>query len=95
MPLRTGRSLTDDTGRRARRRIKLTGLAQPLRSALQVFVDHRLLLSDTDDDDGQVWLTMAHEALLTEWKPLDTATADITNALRAARTVEQATTDLE
>ena len=40
-----------------------------------------------------MWLTVAHEALLTEWKPLDTATADITNALRAARTVEQAATD--
>ncbi len=79
----------DDTGRRARRRIKPTSLAEPLRVALQVFVDHRLLLSDTDDD-GQVWLTVAHEALLTGWRPLDTATADITSALRTARTVEQA-----
>ncbi len=75
----------DDTGRRARRRITLTGLAQPL----HVFVDRRLLLSDTDDD-GQGWLTVAHEALLTGWRPLDTATADITNALRTARTAEQA-----
>ena len=33
---------------------------------------------------------MAHEALLTGWRPLDTATADITVALRTARTVEQA-----
>jgi energy-coupling factor transporter ATP-binding protein EcfA2 len=79
----------DATGRRARRRIKLTGLAQPLRVALQVFVERRLLLSDTDDD-GHVWLTVAHEALLTGWRPLDTATADITHALRTARTVEQA-----
>jgi Novel STAND NTPase 1/WD domain, G-beta repeat len=82
----------DETGRRARRRIKLTGLTEPLRVALQVFVDRRLLLSDTDDD-GQVWLTMVHEALLTEWRPLDTATADITIALRTARAVEQAATD--
>ncbi len=82
----------DDTGRRARRRITFTGLADPLRVALQVFVDHRLLLSGTDDD-GQVWLTVAHEALLTGWRPLDTATADITNALRTARTVEQAAAD--
>ncbi|MGH3720885.1 MAG: hypothetical protein ACRDRI_18960 [Pseudonocardiaceae bacterium] len=79
----------DETGRRARRRIKLTSLAEPLRVALGVFVDRRLLLSDTDDA-GQVWLTMAHEALLTGWRPLDTATADITAALRTARTVEQA-----
>ncbi|MGH3839463.1 MAG: WD40 repeat domain-containing protein, partial [Pseudonocardiaceae bacterium] len=81
----------DETGRRGRRRIKLTSLADPVRVALQVFIDGRLLLSDTDDD--HMWLTVAHEALLTEWRPLDTATADITIALRAARTVEQAATD--
>ncbi|HEV7450773.1 MAG TPA: TIR domain-containing protein, partial [Pseudonocardiaceae bacterium] len=79
----------DETGRRARRRTKLTSLAEPLSVALQAFVDRRLLLSDTDDD-GQVWLTVAHEALLTGWRPLDTATADITVALRTARAVEQA-----
>ncbi|MGH3887835.1 MAG: TIR domain-containing protein, partial [Pseudonocardiaceae bacterium] len=82
----------DETGRRARRRIKLTSLAESLRVALQVFVDGRLLLSDTDDD-AQVWLTVAHEALLTRWRPLDTATADITVALRTARAVEQAAAD--
>jgi WD40 repeat protein len=79
----------DDTGRRSRRRTRLTGLAEPLRVALQVFVDHRLLLSDTDED-GQAWITVAHEALLTGWRPLDTAITDITAALRIARTVEQA-----
>ncbi|MGH3799613.1 MAG: TIR domain-containing protein, partial [Pseudonocardiaceae bacterium] len=79
----------DETGRRARRRIKLTSLTEPLRVALQVFVDRCLLLSDTDGD-GQLWLTVAHEALVTGWRPLDTATADITVALRAARTVDQA-----
>ncbi len=82
----------DETGRRARRRIRLDGLAEPLRVALQVFVERRLLLSDTDDH-GQVWLTVAHEALLTGWRPLDTATADITVALRTARAVEQAAAD--
>ncbi len=82
----------DETGRRARRRIKLTGLTEPLRVALQVFVDRRLLLSDTDDD-SQGWLTVAHEALLTGWRPLDAATADITLALRTARTVERAAAD--
>ncbi|MGH3772195.1 MAG: TIR domain-containing protein [Pseudonocardiaceae bacterium] len=82
----------DETGRRGRRRIKLTSLAEPLRVALGVFVERRLLLSDTDDT-GQAWLTVAHEALLTGWRPLDTATADITAALRTARTVEQAAAD--
>ncbi|MGH3857555.1 MAG: WD40 repeat domain-containing protein, partial [Pseudonocardiaceae bacterium] len=79
----------DATGRRGRRRIRLSGLPEPLRLALRVFVERRLLLSDTDDA-GQVWLTVAHEALLTGWRPLDTATADITVALRTVRAVEQA-----
>jgi hypothetical protein len=82
----------DGTGRRARRRITLTGSTKPHRDALEVFVDRRLLLSDIDHD-GQVWLTVAHEALLTEWKPLDTVTADTMIALRSARTVEQAVAD--
>jgi WD40 repeat protein/type II secretory pathway predicted ATPase ExeA len=82
----------DDTGRRSRRRIRLTGLPEPLRVAFQVFVERRLLLGDTDDD-GQQWLTVTHEALFTGWRPLNTATADITNALRTARTVEQAAAD--
>jgi energy-coupling factor transporter ATP-binding protein EcfA2 len=55
----------DETGRRARRRITLTSLTEPQRDALEVFVDRRLLLSDADHN-GQVWLTVAHEALLTE-----------------------------
>jgi hypothetical protein len=79
----------DATGRRARRRITLASLTPPLRVALQVFVERRLLLSDTDHDN-KVWLTVAHEALLTAWHPLDTAIADITNVLRTARAVEQA-----
>jgi energy-coupling factor transporter ATP-binding protein EcfA2 len=79
----------DDAGRRARRRITLTSLSPPLRLALQVFVERRLLLSDTDHE-GPVWLMVAHEALLSGWRPLDAAITDITLALRAARTVEQA-----
>jgi WD40 repeat protein len=79
----------DETGRRARRRTRFSSLSEPLRIALQVFVERRLLLSGTDDE-GEVWLTVSHEALFTEWRPLDAATADITVALRAARAVEQA-----
>jgi hypothetical protein len=81
----------DDTGHRSWRRIRLDGLAEPLRAALRVFVDRRLLLSDSDDD-GHGWLTVAHEALLTGWRPLDAATDDITIALHTAWTVEQGRT---
>jgi WD40 repeat protein len=79
----------DASGRYSRRRVSLTGLPDQLRAALQVFVDRRLLLSNTDGD-GHVWLTVVHEALFTGWKPLHTAITDITVALHMARTVEQA-----
>ncbi|MGH3692672.1 MAG: TIR domain-containing protein [Pseudonocardiaceae bacterium] len=79
----------DETGRRARRRIKLTSLAEPLHVTLGVFIERRLLISTTDDE-GQVWLAVAHEALLTGWRPLERATAEMTVALRTARIVEQA-----
>ncbi|HEX4103083.1 MAG TPA: TIR domain-containing protein [Pseudonocardiaceae bacterium] len=78
----------DENGRRGRRRIKLASLSEPLRVALGVFVNRRLLLTDTDD--GQDWLTVAHEALLTEWGSLDAALSNISAALRTARAVEQA-----
>jgi WD40 repeat protein len=79
----------DDNGRHARRSIKLAGLPRQLRLALQVLVDLRLLLSDTDNA-GEVWLAVVHEALLTEWRPLHAAIMQVTVALRAARTAEQA-----
>ena len=79
----------DDNGRHARRSIKLAGLPGQLRLALQVLVDLRLLLSDTDNA-GEVWLAVVHEALLTEWRPLHAAIMQVAVALRAARTVEQA-----
>ena len=82
----------DGAGRRARRRIKVTGVAEPMRVALQIFVDRRLLLSDTDHD-GQVWLTMAHEALFTKWRSLDAAITDSAMVLHALRAVEQAATE--
>jgi hypothetical protein len=82
----------DETGRRARRRIQLNSLPEPLRVALQIFVERRLLLTNTGDE-GQVWLTVAHEALLSGWRPLDTTIGDVTVALRAARAVEQAAAD--
>ena len=79
----TGLVTVDENGRRGRRPFKVTNLDDRLRGALQVLVDRRLLISDTDDD-GQVWLTVAHEALFTEWRPLDAATAETAVALRAA-----------
>ena len=88
----TGLVTVDGTGRRGRRRIPLPGPGEPLRVALGVLVERRLLLSDTDEA-GQVWVTVAHEALLTGWRPLDAAISGIIAALRTARVVEQAATE--
>jgi hypothetical protein len=81
----------DGSGRRSRRRIRRADLSEPQQAALGVFVDHRILIVDTDDN--QAWITAAHEALLTAWPPLDAAIADKTAALYAARSVEQAAAD--
>jgi hypothetical protein len=88
----TGLVTVDGTGRRGRRRIPLPGPGEPLRVALGVLVDQRLLFSDTDEA-GQMWVTVAHEALLTGWRPLDAAISGIIAALRTARVVEQAATE--
>jgi len=77
----------DEAGRRARRRIDGRALPAPLRAAFGVFVDNRLLTSDNG------WIEVAHEALLTAWPPLDQAITERGDALRAARSVEQAAAD--
>jgi hypothetical protein len=42
---------------------RLPDYPEALRAALQVFVEHRLLLSDTGND-GQVWLTPSSGVLI-------------------------------
>jgi WD40 repeat protein len=74
----------DEAGRRSRRRVDRRTLASTLRAAFAVFVDNRLLTSDGE------WVEVAHEALLTAWPPLDRAITEHGDALRAARSVEQA-----
>lgn len=78
----------DDAGRRARRRVRLARLPAPLQVAMGVLVDDRLLVTVAEDDEARV--TVAHEALLTAWKPLDAAVSGLAAALVAGRRVEQA-----
>jgi WD40 repeat protein len=82
----------DPDGRRTGRRIGVHDIPKPFRAAFDVFVDARLLTSGGDDDNG-CWIGVAHEALLTAWKPLDTAIRDQARVLRAARAVESASSD--
>ena len=46
----------DGSGRRSRRRIRRADCPEPQQAALGVFVDHRILIADTDDNN-QVWIT--------------------------------------
>jgi WD40 repeat protein len=82
----------DGSGRRTRRRIDPVGLALPVRAALGVFVDRRLL--STSGDGGKPGrLGVTHEALLTAWPPLDAALTERAAALAAARSVEDGALD--
>jgi WD40 repeat protein len=77
----------DETGRHTRRRVNYAALPEALRIAVDVFVDHRLLIA-TDDEHG-TWIAVTHEALLTAWPPLNTAISEQALALHTARSVEQ------
>jgi WD40 repeat protein len=77
----------DESGRRSRRRIRLADLPGPERTALGVFVDRRLLVSDTDD--GQVWISLAHDAL-TRCQLLDDAVRRRTVYFNKIQSVEKA-----
>lgn len=78
----------DDTGRRTRRRVDYSGLPDATRTAMDAFVDHRLLTT-TRDRNG-TWIAVAHEALLTAWPPLDEAISEHTVVLHTIRSVERA-----
>jgi WD40 repeat protein len=78
----------DRAGRRTRRRVYRRSLPEPLEAALGVFVEKRLL--GTDSGTRGRWIGVAHEALLTGWPPLDAAITERAAALQAARSVEQA-----
>jgi WD40 repeat protein len=77
----------DDADRRAQRRVDVDALPEPVRAALEVFVDHRLLTTDGTQ------IGPAHEALLNAWPPLDELIEEQGSALRAARAIERAAAD--
>jgi len=77
----------DSTGRWIRRTVVQAELSEPMRRAVAVFVDHRLLT--TNGQRGE-YVRFSHDALLTAWPSLTDTIADHDAALRVARTVEQA-----
>jgi energy-coupling factor transporter ATP-binding protein EcfA2 len=70
----------DEEGRRIRRRISLQHVPYPVDVEMDAFVTRRLLIRDTED--GNAAITVAHEAFLTAWAPLDQAVASAAAALR-------------
>jgi WD40 repeat protein len=89
----------DDQNRPSGRRIRRAELPEPVRAELDVFVAHRLLRTDTDTADGNtengparaaVMVGVAHERILSEWRPLTEAVAAQASALRARHAVQRA-----
>jgi hypothetical protein len=78
----------DEQGRPTRWRVDRAQLTEPVTREVAVFVERRLLT--TDSDNGSVVVGVAHEALLSAWSPLAQAIDKQVPALRARRAVEQA-----
>ncbi|MGH3685677.1 MAG: TIR domain-containing protein, partial [Pseudonocardiaceae bacterium] len=81
----------DEQGRPTRCRVSRDELPEPVARELDVFIERRLLTTDTDH--GRVVIGVAHEAILSAWPPLAQAIKENASALRARRAIEQAATE--
>jgi WD40 repeat protein/energy-coupling factor transporter ATP-binding protein EcfA2 len=81
----------DEQGRPIRWRVDRSQLPEPVTRELDIFIERRLVTTDTDH--GSVVVGVAHEAFLTAWPPLVRAIEENVSALRARREVEQAATE--
>ncbi|MGH3900456.1 MAG: TIR domain-containing protein [Pseudonocardiaceae bacterium] len=81
----------DEQGRPTRWRVCRDELPDPVARELDVFVTHRLVTTDSDND--RVIMEVAHEKFLTVWAPLSEKIKENVSALRARRAIEQAATE--
>ncbi len=81
----------DEQGRPTRWRVSRDELPELVTRELDVFVERRLLTTDTEN--GSVVIGVAHEAFLSAWPPLVQAIEKNVSALRARSAVEQAATE--
>ena len=84
----------DEQGRPTRRRVSGDELPDAIAAEWGAFIARRLLVTDTDNSrngDGPV-VGVAHEALLSNWPPLDEAISAERSALQARRAIEHAAT---
>ncbi len=78
-----------------RRRVaRLSEVPEEARAIIQHFVEHRLLATDTNEQ-GEVIIEPAHEALLRQWTVLQGWLAEDVAALSALETLKAATRDWE
>ncbi|HXM56183.1 MAG TPA: TIR domain-containing protein [Candidatus Dormibacteraeota bacterium] len=79
----------DERGEPTRWRVRRDELPDPVRTELDAFVARRLLTTDADEN-GNVLVRVAHEALLSAWPKLADAIRATASGLRARREVERA-----
>jgi WD40 repeat protein len=78
----------DDHGQPVGRPVARDRLPEPVMREFAVFVEARLLVSDTED--GVPVIRLAHDALLSAWQPMAAAVARARPAMQVRRGVEQA-----
>jgi hypothetical protein len=76
--------IIDEHGQATRRSVDLSTLPADIRTEMQVFVDHRLLTirSDNDSESGSPIVHIAHDQILTAWKPLADMITEAADSLR-------------
>ena len=80
----------DKDGRPSRRRVLRAELPDPVVIELDTFIKCRLLTTASENEEGSVFVGVAHETFLSAWRPLARAIAAVASALRVRDEVEQA-----
>lgn len=85
----------DEDGQPTRWAVNRAELPEDVVTELDAFVERRLLTTNARDEPDRkvVEISVAHEAFLSAWPPLDAAIKEARTALRARRAVEHAAAD--
>jgi WD40 repeat protein len=94
VPTLTKLATVSEAGEPTRRRIPRNGLSTAEDQIVQTFIDARLLVSGVDEQ-GEVVVGVAHEALLRQWPPLRQAIEGHRDELRVRADLERWVQDWE
>lgn len=78
----------DEENRPTRWHVRRDDLPGPVSTELDIFIEHRLLTTDTLNDD--LIIAASHEMFFTTWPPLSEAIESAASRLRARRSLESA-----